>query len=97
MGRAEGAAHRMIDKQRARRRDLAHDVVRRADHQGGNPLGFDHMSDETDGLVAEGSIGHEQSEIDLSLLQVVGDRRRQFVFDLAVITQAAHEGKVQRR
>ncbi len=97
MGRAEGAAHRMIDKQRARRRDSAHDVVRRADHESRNSLAFDHMSDETDGLVAKGSIGHEQSDIDLSLLQVVGDRRRQLIFNLAVIAQTAHEGKVQRR
>ncbi len=96
MGRAEGAAHWVIDKNRARRRYFAHDVVGGADHQCRNALAFDHMGDETDGLMAEGSIGHEQSEIDLGLLQVVGDGWSQRVFNPAMIAQAAHEGKVKR-
>jgi hypothetical protein len=32
--------------------------VGRADDQCRNPAGFDHVSDETDGLMAEGSIGN---------------------------------------
>ena len=55
---AEGAAHRMIDERGTRRRDFAHDVMGRADHQGWYALAFEDMGDETDGLVAEGSIGH---------------------------------------
>ena len=68
MRRAEGAADRMIDKDRPRRGDFAHDIVRGADHQSRNASGFDHVSDETDGLVAERSIGNEQSEVDFRLL-----------------------------
>jgi hypothetical protein len=48
----------MIDKDCARRCDLAHDVMRRTDHQCRDALAFDDMGDETDGLMAEGSIGN---------------------------------------
>jgi flavin-binding protein dodecin len=63
-GRAKCSSHRMIDEASARRRDSSHDVVRRADNQGWYSVTFYNMGDETDGLVAEGSIGHQQSEID---------------------------------
>ena len=75
MRRAECAAHRMIDKDSARRCDFAHDVERCANHHCWNALAFDDMGDETDGLMAEGSIGHEQREVDLDLLQFVCHRR----------------------
>jgi len=68
VGWAKGAAHRMIDEDRPRRGDYAHDVVGGADHQRRNALAFDDMGDETDGLMAERSVGHEQGEIDLCLL-----------------------------
>ena len=55
----------MIDKGGARRGDSAHDVVCGADHQRGDAAGFDHVSDETDGLMTEGSVRHKQREIDL--------------------------------
>lgn len=55
----------MIDEGRTRRRDFTHDVMGRADDQGGNAGPFDDMSDETDGLVAERSVRDEQSQIDL--------------------------------
>jgi hypothetical protein len=41
--------------------------VCRADHHRRNSRGFDHVSNETDGLVAKRSVGHEQREIDLGL------------------------------
>ena len=66
--RTEGAANRMIDERGARRRDFAHDVMGRADHQCRYALAFDDMGNETDGLMAEGSIGNQQREIDLGLL-----------------------------
>ena len=73
----------MIDEGRARRRDLAHDVVRRADHQCRDAAGFDHVGDETDGLMAERSVGNEQGEIDLRLAAVLaasaGASRFQFL------------------
>jgi hypothetical protein len=95
MGRPEGAADRMIDEGGARRWDPAHDVVRRADHHCRDSCGFDHMGDETDGLVVEGSIGHEQSKIDLGLLQIAGDGRRQIVFDFLWLSYAAHKRKMK--
>ena len=52
----------MIDENGPRRRDLSHDVVNRADDQSRDAMAFDHMGDETDGLVAEGSIGNKQSQ-----------------------------------
>ena len=96
MGRPEGAADRMIDEGGARRCDPAHDVVRRADHHCRDSRGFDHMGDETDGLVAEGSIGHEQSEIDLGLLQIAGDGGGEIVFDFLRLSYAAHKRKMKR-
>ena len=64
---SKGAADGMIDEHGSRRPHLAHDVVRRADYQGRNSLALDHVSDETDGLVAEGSIRYEQHKIDFTL------------------------------
>jgi hypothetical protein len=43
-----------------------------ADHQGRDALAFNHMRDETDGLMTEGSIGNQQRQIHLGLLQVTG-------------------------
>jgi hypothetical protein len=67
-GTAEGATHGMIDKDGARRWNYGHDVENRADDEGGNSTGLDPMSDETDGLVAKGSIGYQQGKIDTGLL-----------------------------
>jgi hypothetical protein len=55
----------VIDEHRARRRNLTHDVEGGARHQRRNALIFDNMGNETDGLMAERSIGNEQCEIDL--------------------------------
>ncbi len=60
---AKGSTHRVIDESPARRRDLRHDVEGRADHERRNTLGFDDVSDETDGLVAKRSIRNEQRQI----------------------------------
>jgi hypothetical protein len=62
--RTEGSADGMIDERCARRDDFAHDVMGGADDQRRNSPGFDDVSDETDGLVAEGSIRDEQGKID---------------------------------
>jgi hypothetical protein len=59
MGRSESPADRMVDKGRARRCDLAHDIERSANHQRRNAVRFDDVSNETDGLVTEGSVGDE--------------------------------------
>jgi hypothetical protein len=68
MGRSESTAHGVVDKDRARGRDFAHDVECRANNQRGNASAFDDMSDETDGLVTKRSIGDEESEIDFGVL-----------------------------
>jgi hypothetical protein len=94
--RPEGAAHRMIDERRARRRDFAHDVVGGADHQRRDAFGFEDVGDETDGLMTKGSVGNQQRKIDLSLLQVIGNRGRQITFDLLGPAHAAHKGKMKR-
>ncbi len=65
--RTESATHRMVDEHGARRRDSTHDVVRRADDQRRNSSVFDDVGDETDGLVAERSVGNKQGEIDLNV------------------------------
>ena len=68
MGWTESATDGVVDKNRARGRDFAHDVERRPNDQRGNTSTFDHVSDETDGLVTKGSIGDEEGEIDFCLL-----------------------------
>ena len=68
MGRAESATYGVVDKDRARGRDFAHDVKRRANDQRGNAATFDDVSDETYGLVTKRSIGHEESEVDFRLV-----------------------------
>ncbi len=55
--RTESAADRMIDENRSGRTHLGHYVEGGADDQGGNLSIFDNVGDETDGLVAKGSIG----------------------------------------
>ena len=97
MRRAKRPAHRMIDEGRARRTNSAHDVMSCADDQSWNVPAFDHVSDETDGLMAEGSVGHEKGEIELGLLELGGQRGRKLVFDLAVRAHSAHERVVKRR
>jgi len=95
MGRPEGAADRMINEGCARRCDPAHDVVRRADHHCRDSCSFDYMGDETDGLVAERSVGYEQGEIDLCLLQIAGDGGGEIVLNLFLPSNAAHKRKVK--
>ena len=68
LGRAESTADGVVDKDRARGRDFAHDVKCRANDQRGNASPFDDMSDETDGLVTKRSIGDEEGEIDFGVL-----------------------------
>jgi hypothetical protein len=53
----------MVDENRSRRSDSAHDVVSRSDDECGNAPSFDDVGDETDGLMAERSIGNEKREV----------------------------------
>ena len=91
MRRSECPADRMIDKRRSRRRDFAHNVVRRADHQRGDAASLDHVRDETDGLMAERSVRNEQGEIDVRFGEFVGQRGCKLVLNLPMPADAAHE------
>ena len=96
-GVAKGATDRMIDKNGARRADVGHDVENRADNEGWNSMALDDMGDETDGLVAERSVGNEERQIDLGFGQFAGDRRRKLALNLRMLPQPAHKRKVARR
>ena len=61
---SKSTSHRVIDKHRAWRRDLGKDIEHRADDQSRNAAAFNHMRNETDGLMAERSIRYEQGQID---------------------------------
>jgi len=88
---AKGAADRMIDKNGAGRANAGHNIEYGADNEGWNSLVLDDMGDETDGLVAKGSIGDEQSKVDCGLLQLANYRRGEFVFDLLMPPDTTHE------
>lgn len=91
MGRAEGAAHGVIDKNRARRRDLADNIEGRARQQCRNTLIFNHMRDETNGLVAKRSIRHQQCQVNFDLGHFPGDGGSQFGFNLLLAPDPAHD------
>ena len=95
MRRAERPAHGVIDESAARRRDPRHDVERRADDKRGNALSLNDMRDETDGLVAERSIGNEQRHIHFGSLQIAGDGGSDFALDLLMAPEPAHERDVK--
>lgn len=67
-GAAKGATDRMIDKNGAWRRDFRHNVEYRADDKSRDSKALDHVGDETDGLMAEGSIGDKQRKVNVGLL-----------------------------
>jgi hypothetical protein len=48
---------------------MGHDVQDRSNNQSRDVMAFDGMGDETDGLVAEGSIGDQQGKINVGLLE----------------------------
>ena len=60
-------------------------------------MAFDNMGDKTDGLMAERSIGHEQGKVNGDLFQLSSNRRREFVFDVRMPADTAHERHVNRR
>jgi hypothetical protein len=93
-GVAKGATDRMINKDGARRADVGHDVENRPDNEGWNSMALDDMGDETDGLVAEGSIRDKQGKVNVGLLQLPSNRRGEFVFDLLMPPDTAHKRSV---
>ena len=96
-GVAKGATDRMIDKNGPWRRDLRHNVEHRADDKSWDSKALDHVGDETDGLMAEGSIGDKQGEVNVGLLELPSNRRGEFVFDLLIPPDAAHKRNVNGR
>lgn len=97
LGRAEGPADGMIHEGSPRRSHFAHDVVSGPDDQGGDASTLDHVCDETNGLMTEGSIGNQEGEIHAALRDLVGEGRSKLVFDLCVRAHPAHERIVKRR
>ena len=67
---------RMIDEDTSGRSNFAHDVESCADDQCRNPLGLYDVCNQTDGLVAERSIGYEQDEVHCRGGQLGSQRRR---------------------
>ena len=60
-------------------------------------MALDDMGDKTDGLMAEGSIGNKQSQVNSGLFQFSGNRRGEFVFDLVMAPDTAHKRNVNGR
>ena len=71
----KGPSDGVVDEDGPRRLNVAHDVERRADHQGRYAVRFDDVGDETDGLVAERSIRHEQRQVHRGIFQFQSKRR----------------------
>jgi hypothetical protein len=67
-GAAKSTTDRMIDKHGAWRRDFGHDVQNCADDERRDRMAFDDMGDETDGLMAEWSVGNQQGQVNPGLL-----------------------------
>jgi len=97
MGRTEGTAYGVVDENGPRWRNAVHNVKGCADFQCGDSVTFNDVGDETDGLVAEGSVGYEKRQIDLRALQLAGDSRSKFGFYLLVTPQPTHKRNVKRR
>lgn len=83
----KGAPDRMVDKNRAGRSHLGHDVQSGADHQRWNSGVFNHMCDETDGLMTKRSVRDQQGQVHTGFGELLRNRGCEFVFDLWV---AAH-------
>jgi hypothetical protein len=81
-GTAKGATDRMIDKNGPGRWDFRHNVEHRADDKGWDSEALDNVGDETDGLMAERSIGDKQGQVNVGLLQLPSNCRGEFFFDL---------------
>jgi len=81
----------MIDKNGARRPDLGHDVEHCADNEGWNSMALDDMGDETDRLMAEGSVGDQQCQIHARLRESICYSGRQLLLDRMVGAHASHE------
>ena len=94
---AKSTTHRMIDEECARRRDFDQDVQDGADHQCRDRMAFDDMGDETDGLMAEGSVWDEQCQVNAGLPQLSSNRRGEFDLDLLMAPDAALKRNVKRR
>jgi len=94
---AKGATHRMINKDGAGRPDLSHDVEDCTDNKGWDSVTLDDMRDETDGLVAEGSVGDEQRQVHVSVRELTRYSGSQLLLDCFVGSYAPHERDVNRR
>ena len=83
----------IVDKGRARRLDRRADGESSAQRGGGDSRFFEASCDQTDRLVADGSHGHQEGQIDCLREEVGGQSRRQLVAHAARRIDAAHEGQ----
>ena len=73
---------------------MGHDVQDRSNNQSRDVMAFDDMGNETDRLMAEGSIGDKQGKVNIGFLQLPSNRRGEFVFDLLMPPDTAHKRNV---
>src|SRR5215831_505920 len=57
-------------------------------------MAFDDVSDETHGLMTEGSVGDKQSQVNIGSLQLPSNRRAEFVLDLLMPPDTDHKRNV---
>ena len=93
---AKRASHGEVHEDGPRRVGLLHDVPDCAHEQRRNAGSLDAVCDKTHGLVAEGSVGDEQTQVNVELPQLVGKGRGQFLLDLLMELSPAGERKEQR-
>lgn len=83
----------IVDKGRTRRLDRLTDGESSAQRGGGDSCFFEASCDQTDRLVADGSHGHQEGQIDCLREEVGGQSRRQLVAHAARRIDAAHKGQ----
>ncbi len=91
MWTTKGAPHREIHEYGARCSRALHDVAHRTDDDCRDAARLDSVRDETHGLVAEGSIRHQDREINTQCLQLIHKSRCQLLLDLLLDLGPAHE------
>src|SRR5205085_8789758 len=94
---AKGATGGEVDEDRARRGYLLQDVAHRADDERRDAARFDAVGEETDGLVAVRSVGHEQRQVGALAGQLRGQRGPQLLLDAPVVARRADEREALRR
>jgi len=86
-------AERVVDECRARRIDGLRDVVCRSHAQGRDSGGLDFAGNQSNGLMAHGSSGHQVKCFHVAAAKFFDDFRRQFLAHLARRVDPTHESE----